>query len=111
MSHPIYSTRFICLQGVTGNSGTVTVPVGKVYIVKQLTFYSNPLLAPARGFFVDEQSGAALFGAATNAGTPAWFGFYGQLVFEAGQGFHWHAEVSIGDAIDVGAFGYVLSAT
>lgn len=104
----LFSTRFIAQQGLSGSSEIVTVPQGHLFVVKQLTMYANPLLAPARGFFRDLESGAALFSAATTTGTPGWFGFYGALTFESGQSFQWHAEVELTDAIDVYAGGYDL---
>lgn len=111
MSRAVYSARFIAVQGLTGSSSSVVVPTGHVYVVKQLTMYTNPTFAPARGFFVDETSGATLFSAATAAGTPGWFGFFGSLVFDEGQAFHWKASISGTDAIDVGAFGYDLTSS
>lgn len=79
-------------------------------MVKQLTFYANPLLGAARGNFVNDDSGATLFACGTQAGTPAWFGFYGALCFNPGQSFHWEANVEVTDAIDVYAGGYDLLA-
>jgi hypothetical protein len=88
---------------------TVTVPQGYVYVVKQLTFYSDPLVQPARGWFRDLLSGAALFSAGTAAGAPGWFGFYGALTFTEGASFRWEASVGLGDGVDVYAGGYVLT--
>jgi hypothetical protein len=104
----LYSQRFLAVQGLNGDTATVTVPAGFVYIVRQATFYSNPLVSPARGFLVDEDSGAALFSCGTAAGTPAWFGFFGALVFEEGQRFHWKVTAGLGDGADVYAGGYAL---
>lgn len=84
------------------------MPAGHTYVVKQLTMYANPLLATARGHFRSVSSGATLFSAGTQAGTPGWFGFYGALVFEPGESFQWTADVTVGDAIDVYAGGYDL---
>ena len=86
------------------------VPAGHVYSIKQLTLYSNPLLEPSRGFFMDVDTGATLFSCGTQAGTPGWFGFYGELVFTEGQSFTWKVTAGIGDAADVGAFGFDLTA-
>jgi hypothetical protein len=79
-----------------------------VYVVKQLTFYSDPTVQAARGFFRDLDSGATLFAAATNPTVPGWFGFYGALVFEAARSFRWEADVGLTDGIDVYAGGYDL---
>jgi hypothetical protein len=109
MARQLYSVRFLAIQGLGGSSSSVTVPAGHVYVVRQLTFYSNPTFGVARGFFEDDTSGAALFAAAATPGTPFWAGFFGALVFEAGQGFHWHASVTPTDGIDVYAGGYDLT--
>jgi hypothetical protein len=84
------------------------VPEGRTFIVKQLTFYANPLLSPARGFFRDLDSGASLFSAGTSAGQPAWFGFYGALVFTSGRSFRWEVEAELTDGADVYVGGYDL---
>jgi hypothetical protein len=108
MSRSIFSTRFLAQQGLAGTGASITVPAGHVYIVKQVTLYSNPLLGQVHAFFEDDTSGAALFSAGWNPGTPAWFGLYGALVFEEGQGFHFQVDVTAGDACDVYAGGYDL---
>jgi hypothetical protein len=108
MARQLYSTRFLAVQGLAGTGASVTVPPGHVYIVKQLTLYSNPLLGQVHAFFEDDTSGAALFSGGWNPGTPEWFGFYGALVFLPGQGFHFQVDVTVGDAADVYAGGYDL---
>lgn len=110
MAAPIFSRHWIVYQGLNGIGPTVTVPTGRTYIVKQLTFYSNPALGVSRGFFRDLDSGATLFAAAANTGTPSWFGFYGALVFEAGRSFRWETTATLTDGVDVYAGGYDLSA-
>jgi hypothetical protein len=109
MARQVFSRRFIAVQGLHTSTTPIVVPAGHVYVIKQLTMYANPLVQPARGFFRDVGSGAALFSAGTNAGTPGWFGFFGSLAFEPGDSFQWHAEVGIGDDIDVYAGGYDLT--
>jgi len=109
MARPVFSRQFISVQGLQGNSPTIVVPPDHVYVVKQLTMYTNPLLAPARGFFRDLGSGAALFSAGTTGANPGWFGFYGALVFEPGMSFRWEANITLTDAIDVSASGYDLT--
>jgi len=104
----IFSAGWIYQQGLQGSSSTITVPDNHLYIVKQLTMYANPFLAPARGFFRDLATGATLFSAGTQTGTPGWFGFYGALVFGAGSQFRWEADVVGTDGIDVYAGGYDL---
>lgn len=105
----LYSRRFIAVQGLSGTGASITVPAGRVYIVKQVTIYSDPTFGILRSFFQDDSSGAALFTSQTNIGTPLWSGFYGHLVFEAGQGFHFQVSGSLGDSADVYAGGYDLS--
>jgi hypothetical protein len=105
----LYSQRFYVAQGLNGNGPVITVPAGHRYVIKQLTFYSNPLLAPARGFFQDVASGASLFAGAAATGTPTWNGFYGQLVFDAGDEFRWYVDAVLTDGADVAAFGYDFS--
>jgi hypothetical protein len=108
VSRPVYSTQFISYQGLNGVGPTVYVPVGHTYVVKQLTWYSNPLLGPTRGYFRDLGSGAALFSAGTPDGQPAWYGFYGALVFEEGASFRWETSALLTDGVDVSASGYDL---
>lgn len=84
--------------------------MGFVYVVKQVTMYCDPTLSTPRYFFEDDTSGAALFADATNPGQPKWSGFYGALVFEAGQGFHFQVSSSTLETADVYAGGYVLTA-
>jgi hypothetical protein len=80
-----------------------------VAIVKQVTLYCSALLGQVHMFLEDNTSGAALFSAAVNPGTPEWFGFYGALVFNAAQGFHFQVDGTPGDAADVYAGGYLLA--
>ncbi len=108
MSRLVYSTKFYSFQGLNNPGTIITVPAGHVYVVKQLTFYSSAVLAPCRGFFIDVDSGATLFSAAVNAGTPGWFGFFGTLVFEPGQSFRWSVSAALTDGADVSAHGYDL---
>jgi hypothetical protein len=82
--------------------------VGRVYIVKQVTIYSAPLLATTAVFFEDDTSGAALFASRFNIDAGGWVGFYGALVFEEGQGFHFQVNNAVGEAADVYAGGYDL---
>lgn len=108
MSRPIYSYGWIYQQGLNGSSATITVPENHTYVVKQLTFYTNPLLEPCRGYFRDLLSGATLFSAGTNQENPGWFGFYGALVFHAGSSFRWEVHAGLTDGADVYAGGYDL---
>jgi hypothetical protein len=78
-----------------------------VYIVKQVTIYSSPL-NPVRAFFEDDTSGAALFSGTFTGASGGWVGFYGALVFEAGEGFHFQVNATLSDAADVYAGGYDL---
>jgi len=111
LTRAIYSAGWIYQQGLNGSSATITVPDGHVYVVKQLTFYANPLLSPARGFFRDLLTGATLFSAAAQTGTPSWFGFYGALVMGAGSMFRWEVSATATDGADVYAGGYDLIQT
>lgn len=114
MATPIYSQRFIAIQGLGGASPIVTVPDGEVWIVKQLTFYSDPTLATVYGRFKDPSVGATLFAAASGTSSlgtplPTWAGFYGAIVFNPGQQLQWETSSSLGDTADVYAGGYVLT--
>ncbi len=111
MARPAYSRPFYAFQGLNNPGSTITVPAGRVYVVKQLTFYSSAILAPCRGFFRDLDSGATLFSAAVAPGTPGWFGFFGSLAFEAGASFRWEVSAALTDGADVYAGGYDLAAT
>lgn len=106
----LYSKRFLAQQGLSGTGASIVVPVGRVYIVKQVTIYMDPAFGITRAFFEDDTSGAALFTGQQTIGNPEWFGLYGALVFEAGMGFHFQVDASPGDGADVYAGGYDLSA-
>ncbi len=108
MARPVYSTRFIAQAGLSGTGASVTVPAGHVYVVKQLTIYSSPLLAVLTAFFEDDATGAALFANRFTIGASGSVFFYGAIVFEPGQGFHFQVNAGIGDAADVYAGGYDL---
>jgi hypothetical protein len=105
----LFSKRFIAVQGLSGTGASITVPAGRVYIVKQVVIYSDPTFGILRTFFEDDSSGAALFTSQTTPGNPLWSGFYGALVFEAGQGMHFQVSGTLGDSADVYAGGYDLS--
>lgn len=108
MARPAYSKRFIAIQGLSGRSSSVVVPAGRVYVVRQVTMYAS-VLANVAGFFEDDDSGAALFAGRWTAAEGGWFGFYGQLVFEPGQGFHFQVNATLLDSADVYCGGYDLS--
>jgi len=108
LSRPIYSAGWIYQQGLNGASSTITVPQNHTYIIKQLTWYSNPSLGAARGFFRDLLTGATLFSCGTQAGTPGWFGFYGAIVLAEGSSFRWEVSATLTDGADVYAGGYDL---
>lgn len=109
MSRPVYSTQFYAAKGLVGDGSLITVPPGHTYVVKQLTFYSNPTFGVCRGFFKDDDSGADLFSCAATSGAPGWFGFFGTLVFGPGQSFFWHVDRFGSDDADVSAHGFDLT--
>jgi hypothetical protein len=76
----VYSTRFITTKGLSGTGSSYTVPAGLVAVVKEVSITA-----------------------------PLWFGFYGGIVFEPGQGFHFQVNNSFGEAADVSAHGYLLT--
>lgn len=106
----IFSKRFLIAPGLLGASSTVTVPAGHVYVVKQLTVYANAALGDINAFFEDVATTAALFDGLIPGGKNGWAGFYGALVFEAGDAFLWHVTSSFGETADCFASGYDLSA-
>lgn len=105
----LYSTRFYAAKGLSGTGPSVTVPAGHVYVVKQITIYVDPTTLPTRVFFEEDATGAALFTGQQTAGNPEWFGFYGAIVFEQGQGFHFQVDAGPLDGADVYAGGYDLT--
>jgi hypothetical protein len=106
----LYSQRFFAQAGLSGTGGSVIVPTGYVYIVKQVTIYAAPLLAQTAVFLEDENTGAALFAARFVVNQGGWVGFYGAIVFEAGGGIHFQVNNAVGESADVYAGGYVLTA-
>jgi len=108
MARLLYSVRFIAVQGLNGDSYDVTVPVGHVYVVKQLTAYSNPTLGPWAANFHCVTTGETRFSAGGPDGAREWEGFYGALVFEEGETFRWTSYVTPTDGVDVYAGGYDL---
>jgi hypothetical protein len=109
MSRPVYSTRFLAQQGLSGTGPSITVPAGHVYVIKQVTFFMSALLGQMHAFLEDDASGAALFAGAVNPGTPEWFGFFGSLTFLPGDGFHFQVDAVPTDAADVYCGGYDLT--
>lgn len=105
----VYSQRFLVQKGLNGAGPSVVVPPGFVYVVKQITMYSSPLLAPVHGFLEDTLTGAALFSGSVSPPDFGWVGFFGQLVFEVGQAFNFQVDSSLGDAMDVYCGGYTLT--
>lgn len=106
----IYSKRFVAVQGLSGTGASVICPAGRVYIVKQLTIYASPLLGLTTVFFEDDASGAALWAQDATIGSPVSGTFFGSFVFTAGEGFHYQVDNGFGEAADVYAGGYDLSA-
>lgn len=107
----LYSKRFLAQQGLSGTGSSIVVPAGRRYIVKQVTIYCSSTVAYIRAFFEDDSSGAALFTGQVTAGNIEWFGFYGAIVFEEGEGFHFQVDSPGGvESADVYAGGYDLSA-
>lgn len=105
----LYSTRFLAQAGLSGTGTSYVVPAGKVAVIKQVTIYLDPSFGVARAFLEDGATGAALFSGGTNIGTPAWFGFYGAIVVNPGDSFHFQVNATAGDAGDVYCGGYLLS--
>lgn len=109
MARALYSQRFLVQPGLSGTGPSFIVPTGFRAIVKQVTLYAAPLLANTAAFFEHEPSGAALFAERFNINAGGWAGFYGALVFDAGEGFHFQVNNAAGEAADVYAGGYLLS--
>jgi hypothetical protein len=108
MPRAAYSKRFICTAGLAGRGDSVIVPAGRVYIVREVTIYCSDFANTAI-FFEDDTTGAALIRATVPSVEGLWFGFYGALVFEPGEGFHFQVNNAIGESADVYAGGYDLS--
>lgn len=106
---PVFSERFFVQKGLSGTSSAVIVPAGYTFIVKQITLYMSSTLATIDAFLEDAGSGAALFHGGVSAGGGAWFGFYGALVFAAGESFQFNVVTSLGESADVYAGGYRLT--
>lgn len=111
MATHVFSARFFAAQGLTGTGPSVTVPAGRRYVVKQVTMYATPLLAQTAVFLEDDTSGAALFASRFLIDAGGWVGFFGSVVFEAGDGFHFQVNNTLGEGADVYAGGYDLDAS
>lgn len=105
----IYSKPFVVQKGLSGAGSSVVVPAGRVYIVKEVTIYASPLLGLTTIFLEHEPTGAALIAQDASLTSSLWFGFFGSLVFDAGEGFHFQVNSSFGEAADVSAHGYDLA--
>lgn len=105
----VFSKRFLVQKGLSGAGASVTVPAGHTYIIKQLTVYGNATIADINAFLEDDATGAALFDGLIPAGKNGWAGFYGAIVCEAGDAFHFNVTSTAGDAADVFASGYDLT--
>lgn len=73
-----------------------------------MTIYAS-VLGTLAAFFEDDTSGAALFSARFTSSAGGWQGFYGALVFEENQGFHFQVNAALTDSADVYAGGYLLT--
>lgn len=106
----VYSTRFIQLAGLSSDSETVTVPAGRVYVVKQLSVYCNPTVDDIGVFFQSVGNSGALFANHFDVEHAGWVGFYGALTFLEGEGFRFHVDgVLVDSGADVYAGGYDLT--
>jgi hypothetical protein len=108
MSSSVFSRGFQTIKGLTGTGPSIIVPAGHVYIVKQVTIYSSPILGLLTCFLEDEATGAALIAQDASISSALWFGFYGGLVFPEGGGWHFQVDNSFGEAADVSVSGYDL---
>jgi hypothetical protein len=107
----VYSSRFICVAGLSGTGTTYLVPSGKVAVVKQVTAYCSPGAFSSTLFLEDDATGAALWQHEFQ-GSAGWAEYFGSWVFEPGQGFHFQLDVSppgSNVSADVYAGGYLLN--
>lgn len=108
MARNVYSAVFIAQAGVNGDSSTVVVPSGHVYIVKQVGGYGNSTVAKIDIFLMDGVSGAALWHGGIAGATNGWLGWYGSFVFPEGANFKMSVGAAPLDSADVYAGGYDL---
>jgi len=104
----IYSFPFIVATGVSGDSDTVTVPDGHVFIVKQLTAFTHPSVFVTRVFFKDADAGGALWFTETPTVERWYASFYGAICFYPGGSFKFSVESAGAEQADVYAGGYDL---
>lgn len=109
MASPVFSTKFLSVQGLNGSSPTIIVPPGHTYIVKQLSSYGSSSAVDINVFFVDLTSGAATWRHNIPGGTSNWGGDYGARVFEEGDSFGFNVAAAPIDTADVYAAGYDLT--
>jgi hypothetical protein len=107
---PVYSTRLLTLPGVLGTSTSYTVAEGFVAIVKAVTVYSSGSAFDISAFLEDDATGAALLYWSWGAAQPAYHSYYGGIVFEAGEGFHFQVDTAGSAGVDCSASGYLLTA-
>jgi hypothetical protein len=107
---PLYSTSFLNLHNLSGVSAPITVPAGHRYIVRQLTAYASPGFASVYAYFRNLTHGNVLYSVGWAPGQVEWFGFYGALVFQAGESFRWETQSVGPETADLYAGGYDLLA-
>jgi hypothetical protein len=87
----------------------VTVPPGKVFIVKQLSAYASPLLGTVHVFFHHADYSAALWSVQFTIDQSGNAFFYGAFVFRENESMDFHVSTTDPtDGADVYAGGYIL---
>jgi hypothetical protein len=108
---PVYSAQFINIQGQAGPQTPVTVPTGRVYVVKFLACYVSALRGEVRGLFKDFVTNAGIWHERIDQfETDSRQLVEAQIVFPAGSQFGFSVATTGTDAADVFAAGYDLSA-
>lgn len=102
----VYSSRLYRVSGLNGGSGTITVPAGEVWIVRDVDAYSGAVVGTVTVRFLDIDTGGTIWENTGGINTATYASWRGRQVFEAGDSFAFSAS----DLSDIRASGYKLLA-
>lgn len=102
MTIPVYSTRFIAVQGLVG-AEVFTVPVGYVAVVRDINLYNGGGITVTTAIWHGSAGQALALWSSSASASDAFF--TGRQVFYAGETF----DITTNGAWDVTVSGYLLA--